>query len=128
MSLTTWLEARRLTKVLGGRFILRIHAYVLSFLVVSLFLLVSLIAFLAGYVPQDLLTHEGVAALVVYTLVLNFYVLQVMLVASRHNVKTLDQIKRLINIREQIKRIVVEPTYMRMNPSTVPIRIQQLVL
>ena len=127
-SLATWLEARKIVQMIGARFALRVHSQTLVFLIFSILCLVSSIAYLAGYVPEGVLIRANVIQLFAYTIGWNVLTLKVMLACANQNVQTNKQIKLLIHTRDQIKRIVNEPCYLAMNPNTMQVRIQQLIL
>ena len=88
MSLATWLKARRLAFELGGRFTIRIHYFVLYFLVLALILLFALFAYLDDiHIIRNLNTEHSVQ-LGIYVFIVNGYVLRVLLVASEINEQT----------------------------------------
>ena len=127
-SLATWIEARRLALALGQRYALRVHCLTVSFLVLSIVFLSGFIIWIAGYLPEGLLNVPHVIQLCLYTICFNWLTLKALLACSQQNVQTNKQIKLLIHIRDQIKRITVEQCYLEMNPSKVSVRIHQLIL
>ena len=88
MSLATWIEARRLAMTVGGRFTLRIHNFVLFFLILSLTLLVAWLAFLGDYLPTGIFSFEHIVILTVFTFMFNGFVFRILLMASHMNEHT----------------------------------------
>ena len=77
------------------------------------------IAYLAGYFPEGSYMEANIVQLFFYTVGFGVLTFKTMLVVASMNVQTNKQIKLLIHIRDQIKRIVFEPSIMEMNPNTM---------
>ena len=118
-SLATWLEARKIVALIGARFAKRIHCLTLCFVILTIALLSMCIAYLAGYFPEGSYMEANVVQLFFYTAGFGMLTFKTMLVVASMNVQTNKQIKLLIHLRDQIKRIVFEPSIMEMNPNTM---------
>ena len=118
-SLATWLEGRKIVAMIGARFAYRVHAQTLCFVILSTGLSTMCIAYLAGYFPEGSYMEANIVQLFFYTVGFGVLTFKTMLVVASMNVQTNKQIKLLIHIRDQIKRIVFEPSIMEMNPNTM---------
>ena len=88
ISLATWLKARRLAFNLGGRYTIRIHFFVLYFLVIALLLIFAFFGYIIVDILRDFKT-EQLVQLGVYGIIINAYVLRVLLVGADLNQQTI---------------------------------------
>ena len=127
-SLATWLEARKLILATGSRFQIRIQYYVTYFIIVCGLMLSLVFSVASTFVNSSIFTTEQWVSFLGFTHLLLVFLLMILLPVSYLNEEMLEQIKKLLYVRETYSRIVKDNGLIQANPNTVKSRIQQIAI